>query len=403
MGVNTILTHSGRGDQSVEVRSVNPVVMRASTILFKDYDTWQKYRKLRATDRVLSYGARGTTTNFELEKLICELEGGYRAQLFPTGLAALAMVLLNYAEAGAHFIVSDAIYGPVRTVCNLFLSKVKVDVTFCKADCSDVESLIQPNTKLILVESPGSILYEVIDLPKLCKIAHAHNIPVAIDNTYSSGYLYNPLKLGADISVIAATKYLSGHSDVTMGVVVCNEKEWKNFDKLPEALGFTTSPDDCYLVLRGMRTLAVRMNQIEKNTDEVVAYLQTRPLIGIQVGKKDPATYGQKIVELANSVLETAGAQERIDKLPFVIHSEYVGPGYEKPYKEANDDIRYLARTEGIFTDPVYSGKAFHGLMDLIRTGSIPKGSNVVFLHTGGATALFSEPDIIGDLNQIQA
>lgn len=165
MGVNTILTHSGRGDQSVEVRSVNPVVMRASTILFKDYDTWQKYRKLRATDRVLSYGARGTTTNFELEKLVCELEGGYRAQLFPTGLAALAMVLLNYAEAGAHFIVSDAIYGPVRTVCNLFLSKVKVDVTFCKADCSDVESLIQPNTKLILVESPGSILYEVIDLP----------------------------------------------------------------------------------------------------------------------------------------------------------------------------------------------------------------------------------------------
>lgn len=95
MGVNTILTHSGRGDQSVEVRSVNPVVMRASTILFKDYDTWQKYRKLRATDRVLSYGARGTTTNFELEKLVCELEGGYRAQLFPTGLAALAMVLLK--------------------------------------------------------------------------------------------------------------------------------------------------------------------------------------------------------------------------------------------------------------------------------------------------------------------
>ena len=86
-----------------------------------------------------------------------------------------------------------------------------------------------------------------------------------------------------------------------------------------------------------------------------------------------------------------------------MIHSDYVGPGDEKPYKEANDDIRYLARTEGIFTDPVYSGKAFHGLMDLIRTGSIPKGSNVVFLHTGGATALFSEPDIIGDLNQIQA
>lgn len=279
MGLNTTLIHTGRGDETLEARSVNPPVMRASTILFQDYATWQKYRELRKTERVLSYGARGTSTNFELEKLVCALEGGYRAQLFPTGLAALAMVLLNYAESGAHFIVSDAIYGPVRTVCNLFLSKINVDVTFCKADASDVEEKIQPNTKLILVESPGSILYEVIDLPKLCKIAHAHNIPVAIDNTYSSGCFYNPIKLGADISVIAATKYLSGHSDVTMGIVITNEKEWKNFDKLPEALGFTTSPDDAYLVLRGMRTLSVRMAQHEKNNDAVVAFLQTRPEI----------------------------------------------------------------------------------------------------------------------------
>ncbi len=279
MDPRTILVHQGRGDQSVEVRSVNPVLMRASTILFKDYDTWQKYRDLRKTDRVLSYGARGTTTNFELEKLVCALEGGFRAQLFPTGLASLAMVLLNYAEAGAHFIVSDAIYGPVRTVCDLFLTKVGVEVTFCKADASDVEALIRPNTKLILVESPGSILYEIVDMPRLCEIAHARGIPVATDNTWGSAWLYNPLKLGADISVIAATKYLSGHSDVTMGIVVCNEKEWKHFDKLPEALGFTTSPDDCYLVLRGMRTLGVRLAQHERTTDAVVEFLKTRPEI----------------------------------------------------------------------------------------------------------------------------
>ena len=279
MKITTEILHNGRGDQDVEVRSVNPVLMRASTILFKDYDTWQHYRDLRKTDRVLSYGARGTTTNFELEKLVCLLEGGYRAQLFPTGLASLAMVLLNYAETGAHFIVSDAIYGPVRTVCDLFLKRVGVEVDFCKADGSDVGQLIKPNTKLLLLESPGSILYEVVDLPKVSKIAHDHGIIVAIDNTYSSGYLYNPLQLGADISVIAATKYLSGHSDVTMGIVVCNEKAWKTFDKLPEALGFTTSPDDCYLVLRGMRTLAVRMAQHERNNDKVVEYLKTRPEI----------------------------------------------------------------------------------------------------------------------------
>ncbi|MBF7049397.1 PLP-dependent transferase [Campylobacter volucris] len=272
----TKLIHLGRGDVNAEVRSVNPTLMRASTILFKNHDTWQKYRDLRKTERVLSYGARGTTTNFELEKLICELENGYRAQLFPTGLAALAMVLLNYASKDAHFLITDAIYGPVRTICDLFLVKMGVEVDFLKADASDVEEKIKPNTKLILCESPGSILYEIIDLPKLCEIAHKHNIPVAIDNTYSSGYFFNPLEYGADISVIAATKYLSGHSDVTMGIVVVNEKEWKNFDKLPEALGFTTSPDDCYLVLRGMRTLDVRMRAHEKSADEIVEFLQTR-------------------------------------------------------------------------------------------------------------------------------
>lgn len=271
----TKLIHLGRG-KDLPVKAVNPSVMRASTILFKDHKTWQEYRELRKTQRVLSYGARGTETNFELEKLLCELEGGFRAQLFPTGLAALAMVLLNYASSGAHFLITDGIYGPVRTICDLFLNKIGVEVEFLKADASDVESKIKPNTKLILCESPGSIMYEIIDVPKLCEIAHKHNIPVAIDSTYSSAYLSNPIKLGVDICVIAATKYLSGHSDVVMGCVIVNEKEWKNFDKLPEALGYTTSPDDCYLVLRGMRTLAVRLKTHEESTDKVVEFLQTR-------------------------------------------------------------------------------------------------------------------------------
>ncbi|MCD8340065.1 MAG: cystathionine beta-lyase [Burkholderiales bacterium] len=279
MKVRTTLCHTGRGDQTQEVRSVNAPVMRASTILFQNYETWQKYRDLRKKERVLSYGARGTATNFELEKLVCELEGGYRAQLFPTGLASLAMVLLNYAKAGTHYIISDAIYGPVRTVAEEFLKKVDVEVSYCKADCSNLEELIKPNTTLLLCESPGSILYEIVDLPKVSKIAHDHGMIVAIDNTWASGFLFQPLKHGADISVIAATKYLSGHSDVTMGIVVCNEKTWPSFSVLPEALGFTTSPDDAYLVMRGIRTLPVRLRQHEKTNDQVVEYLKTRPEI----------------------------------------------------------------------------------------------------------------------------
>lgn len=276
MKIDTKLTHLGRGDDSLDVRAVNASVMRASTILFKNHAAWQKCREDRKTKRVLSYGARGTTTNFELEKLLCELEGGYRAQLFPTGLASLAMVLLNYASSGAHFIITDAIYGPVRAICENFLKKVDIEIDFIKADASDVEEKIKPNTKLILCESPGSILYEIIDLPKLCKIAHSHNIPVAIDSTYSSAYLLHPMEFGVDIVVIAATKYLSGHSDVTMGAVIVNEKEWKNFDKLPEIFGFTASPDDVYLVLRGMRTLSIRLQRHEQTAKEIVDFLQTR-------------------------------------------------------------------------------------------------------------------------------
>ncbi|MBZ7983796.1 trans-sulfuration enzyme family protein [Campylobacter sp. RM12647] len=275
MKTKTKLIHLGRG-QDLPVKAVNPSVMRASTILFKDHKTWQEYRELRKTQRVLSYGARGTETTFELEKLLCELEGGFRASLYPTGLAALAMVLLNYASKDAHFLITDGIYGPVRTICDLFLNKIGVEVEFLKADASDVESKIKPNTKLILCESPGSIMYEIIDVPKLCEIAHKHNIPVAIDSTYSSAYLSNPIKLGVDICVIAATKYLSGHSDVVMGCVIVNEKEYKNFNELPEALGLTTSPDDCYLVLRGMRTLGIRLKNHEENADKVVEFLQTR-------------------------------------------------------------------------------------------------------------------------------
>lgn len=271
----TKLIHLGRGDCE-DATCVNPPIMRASTILFKDHKTWQEYREKRKTERVLSYGARGTKTNFELEKLICSLEGGYRAQLFPTGLAALAMVLLNYARAGGHIIITDGIYGPVRAICESYLEENQIQIDFIKADGSDIEEKIKPNTQLILCESPGSILYEIIDLPKLTNIAKKHNIPVAIDNTYSSGYLLNPLKLGVDISVIAATKYLSGHSDVTMGIVVINEKEWKRFDKLPEIFGFTASPDDAYLVLRGMRTLDVRLRAHEKNALNVLKFLQTR-------------------------------------------------------------------------------------------------------------------------------
>ncbi len=270
----TKLIHYARGDQSVDAFPVNPPVMRASTVLFKNYQAWEDSRERRKTDRVLSYGARGTETNFELEKLITELESGYRAQLFPSGLAALGMVLLHYAKSGGHILITDGIYGPIRLICDTYMKRFDVQIEFLKADCSDLKEKIKPGTSLLLCESPGSAMYELIDLPRISKIAHEHGIPVAIDNTYGSGYFYNPLKHGADISIIAATKYLCGHSDVVMGIVVCNESEFTAFNTSCEAMGMTVSPDDSYLVLRGMRTLDIRLRAHEKSALSIAGYLK---------------------------------------------------------------------------------------------------------------------------------
>lgn len=180
---------------------------------------------------------------------------------------------------GAHFLITDGIYEPVREIDSLFLSKIGVEVEYLKADASDIAQKLRPNTKLLLCESPGSVLYEIIDLPKVSAIAHANGTVVAIDSTYSSSYLNQSLALGADISVVAATKYLGGHSDLTMGAIIVNEKEWKNFNKLPEVLGFTASPDDAYLVLRGARSLDVRLERHEKNADKVVEFLLAQPKV----------------------------------------------------------------------------------------------------------------------------
>lgn len=274
--LKTRLIHAGRG-AARDIGPVNPPVMRASTILFDSITTWRDARKRRETERLLSYGARGTETAFALEELITELEGGYRAQLFPTGLAAIAVTIMGYARAGGHVLFADSVYAPVRTICSHFLKPNNISYDFFKTDGSDFEEKLRPETQLVFAESPGSLLYEMLDLPEICRIAHERGIPVAVDNTWGSGWLYNPLELGADVSVIAATKYLCGHSDVMMGIMVANEKAWKQIGELPEALGQVSSADDASLVLRGMRTLSTRLAVHGQSAMTVAKWLQQRP------------------------------------------------------------------------------------------------------------------------------
>ncbi|SFU55525.1 cystathionine beta-lyase [Polaromonas sp. YR568] len=272
----TRLVHAGKHPAYEGGRPVNPPVVRASTVLFDDTAHQREMRLRRGEERVFTYGARGNPTNYALEDLVSELEGAYRTRLFPTGLAAIAMALLSYLKPGDHVLMSDSVYEPARKLVDAFLTPYNIRCTFFAADGSDVEEKIEAGTRMIYTECPGSLVYEMCDLPRLAAIAHARGALLVADNTWGSGSQYRPLALGADVSVMAATKYLSGHSDVMMGTVATTRDAWQALNERCDAFGMTVSPDDAYLVLRGARSMAARLALHESHALKVAAWLQAR-------------------------------------------------------------------------------------------------------------------------------
>jgi len=258
-------------------QAVNPPLVRASTVLFDNVAQQREMRARRGGQRLFTYGARGTPTTFALEDAVSELEGGYRTRLFPTGLAAIGMSLLAYLKPGDHVLMSDSVYEPTRHLARSFLAPYGVRCTFFNADGSDAESLMEPATRLVYAEAPGSLVYEMCDLPRLAEMAHARGALLAADNTWGSGCQYRPLALGADISIMAATKYLSGHSDVMMGTVCTTQAAWLPLAERSDAFGMTVSPDDAWLVMRGLRTLSARLQMHERHALRIAAWLEARP------------------------------------------------------------------------------------------------------------------------------
>lgn len=273
----TRLVQAGRPDHGSGTRPVNPPVMRTSTVVFDTVAQWRAARERRRTQQVLSYGARGTETTFALENALAELEGGARTKLYPTGLAATAAVLLACLRPGDHLLVTDAVYQPVRELCAELLEPLGIVCEFYAADGCDVERRLRPETRLIYAEVPGSLLNEMTDLPQLARLAQRHGALLAVDNTWASGWLFNPLAHGADISILAVTKYIAGHSDVMMGAAVCNERAFALVGRTSEALGLTASPDDAALALRGLRTLDARLALHGQHALAVAQWLQQRP------------------------------------------------------------------------------------------------------------------------------
>jgi cystathionine beta-lyase len=272
----TRLVHAGKHPVFDGGAAVNPPVVRASTVLFESVAQQRELRLRRDGERLFTYGARGNPTNFALEDMVSELEGAYRTRLFPTGLAAIAMTLLSYLKPGDHVLMSDSVYEPARKLASSFLAPYNIRCSFFAADGSDVAAKIETDTRMIYAECPGSLVYEMCDLPQLAATAHAHGLLLAVDNTWGSGFQYRPLALGADISIMAATKYLCGHSDVMMGTVATTRAAWNPLAERCDAFGMTVSPDDAYLVLRGTRTLAARLAMHERGALQVAHWLESR-------------------------------------------------------------------------------------------------------------------------------
>ncbi|MBQ4809928.1 cystathionine beta-lyase [Pseudoalteromonas luteoviolacea] len=278
MKKNTKLASAGRKSQYTQ-GVVNPVVQRASTVVFDSVADMHEAIKERG-NRTLFYGRRGTNTHYALQDAITELENGAGCALYPSGAAAISQSLLSFLKTGDHLLMVDTAYEPTRDLCDKILAGLGISTTYYDPMIgAGIKDLIQENTKVLFLESPGSITMEVQDVPALVKEAKANGLITMLDNTYGNGWHYRPLDHGVDISIQAATKYIVGHSDVMMGVAVASEAYWPTLRENSYLLGQCTSADDAYLALRGLRTMPVRLQQHEKSAIKVANWLVDHPLV----------------------------------------------------------------------------------------------------------------------------
>ena len=273
----TRLSHAGRPP----IRSlgfVNAPLHRGSTVLYPSVAD-RKAAGGRAMDQAWVYGTLGSPTHHALEDVVAEIEGGTRCQIVSTGLAAVTTPLLAFLSAGDHCLMPDSVYGPTRQFCDTMLARMGVSTTYYDpmAEAGAVAALMRPTTRVLYVESPGSHTFEVQDVPALAAVAHAGGAKVLIDNTWGI-HFFQPFRHGVDVSIQALTKYVAGHSDVLLGgVVVANDDDWQVVRRAALELGQYASPDDCWLALRGARTLGIRLERQMASALAVARWLETRP------------------------------------------------------------------------------------------------------------------------------
>ena len=272
--INTFLKHTAKDFHN---QSVNPPIVRASTIIFKSLQEIRKMQKKYKKDPRgghFDYGRQGTSTTHILQKILSELEESYHTFLTPTGFGSVFLAIFSVVRPGNEILVADPVYLPTRNLTESFLNDFNIKTKFYDPyDLSSISKNITSKTKLIFVENPGSNTFEFQDLSKIVKIAKNKKIFTAIDNTWATPYFFKPIKLGFDMSIVSATKYYSGHSDVMGGSLAVNKKAFKYVERTNKITGLRLSPDDAYLILRGLRTLDIRIEKHQENAKKVAQFL----------------------------------------------------------------------------------------------------------------------------------
>jgi cystathionine beta-lyase len=268
----TAVVHSGR-DPALQHGFVNPPVYRGSTVIFPTLDAIEAY-----DEQPYKYGRHGTPTTAALEEAICRLEGGARCLLTASGYQAVTTAILAFIKAGDNILMVDSVYQPTRRFCDTLLARLGVSTTYYDPLVgAGIADLIQPNTRVVFTESPGSLTFEMQDIGAIAKAAKARDVAVIMDNTWATPLYFRPLEHGVDVSINACTKYIVGHADAMLGAITANERTARLVEDARATLGGCPGSEETYLGLRGLRTLSVRLERHHRSGLAVAEWLAGRP------------------------------------------------------------------------------------------------------------------------------
>ena len=383
----SIKTYLKSAAKDYVARSVNPPVVRASTILFKTMQELRKHQKDIAKGKEVAYwdyGRQGSQTTIQLQKMLKELEQAHHVFLTQTGFGAVALAIMSVCRPGDEIVISDCVYRPTQKLTSQLLKEFNINAIWYNPNSfQDLKNKVSKKTRLIYVENPGSNTFEFQDLRKITAFAKRKNIYTAIDNTWGTAYYLKPIKLGFDMSIVSATKYYSGHADVMAGSLAVSKKVYKKVWWYNHVSGHRLSSDDAYLVIRGLRTLDIRLEKHQENTMQVIKWMtQQKKITKIFYPYKTSSTsykLWKKYYSGASGLLSIIiNSKSKTSVYKFVNSLELFGIGYSWGGFES------LA----VYNDPVEMGNR--------QFFKLEKNQHLVRIHIG-----LEEPkDLINDLRR---